>query len=375
MVTEVVNRLHDAIDGVRQLDVDALTDAEAEEVAHGTIRARVELLVISARATRRWERSGAWAADGSKSAAARLARDVNCSLREARRDLRFGRALESMPHTTLALRRAEISEAHAEMLITANRDRRQGPFALDEAWLVEQARAHRFAEFATIVNYWCERVDPDGCEAIGRELLEKASLTAATTLDGSMFVQGLLDPIGGEMFREGLRRIERELKRQDKANGVERSATQRRAAALVEMAMRANAAPVGGLRPEPLVMIVIGNEALSRTCELGNGKVITPGLLVPYLSMAQIQGIVFDDAKPIPSMSPQRTFTGWLRRAIQVRDRHCQHPAGCDEPITRCDVDHILPNVAGGRTAYANGRLQCATHNRNAIFHDRAPPP
>jgi 5-methylcytosine-specific restriction protein A len=74
-------------------------------------------------------------------------------------------------------------------------------------------------------------------------------------------------------------------------------------------------------------------------------------------------------------MSPQRTFTGWLRRAIQVRDRHCQHPAGCDEPITRCDVDHILPNVAGGRTAYANGRLQCATHNRNAIFHDRAPPP
>jgi hypothetical protein len=374
MVDDALTNLTAAVAEVRRIDVDTLTDDENERLMYGCTRARFELLLVESRSTRRWDQSCTWASDGSKSPAARFARDVNCSLREARQGLRFGRALDTMPHTAAALGAAEISPAHVELLIAANNETRRAVFAVDEEMLVGHARTLRFAEFTTAIKYWCQRVDPDSCERVGRDLLDKRSLTLSTTLDDAVYLQGLLDPVGGEIFRNGLERIIRDLKKQDKATGVVRTLGERRAAALVEMAIRANTAPKDGKRPEPLIMAIIGSESLSRLCELASGTVITPGLLVSYLTSMQIQGIVLDDSQPIPSMSPKRTFTGWLRRAIQIRDRHCQHPAGCDEPITRCDIDHVIPDTHGGRTEYTNGRLLCQTHNRNPTYDDRAPP-
>ncbi|QXC61401.1 HNH endonuclease [Aquihabitans sp. G128] len=58
-----------------------------------------------------------------------------------------------------------------------------------------------------------------------------------------------------------------------------------------------------------------------------------------------------------------RAFPGALRRAIEVRDRHCTHP-GCTVPAERCDVDHIVEWSSGGDTTQANGRLLCPAHNR-----------
>jgi len=113
---------------------------------------------------------------------------------------------------------------------------------------------------------------------------------------------------------------------------------------------------------------------MSKLCELSTGQVIAPGLVVPYLTSSEVQSFVFGDAWHVLGVSNQRTFTGWLRRAIQMRDRHCTHPAGCDASMHECDVDHIIPYAAGGLTSQENGRLQCPTHNRNADLHLRAPP-
>lgn len=83
--------------------------------------------------------------------------------------------------------------------------------------------------------------------------------------------------------------------------------------------------------------------------------------------------MLFDDASTVVSVSHRRTFTGALRRAIQVRDRRCQHPSECDQPVDRCDVDHIVPASRGGPTSLANGRLLCSTHNRHPDRRDASP--
>jgi hypothetical protein len=101
--------------------------------------------------------------------------------------------------------------------------------------------------------------------------------------------------------------------------------------------------------------------------------VITPDLIVPHLSGCQVQTFIFDGADRVIAASRQRTFRGMLRRAIQVRDRHCQHPSGCDAPITHCDVDHRTPYAAGGATDGATGDLECEPHNRKADLHHRRP--
>ena len=58
---------------------------------------------------------------------------------------------------------------------------------------------------------------------------------------------------------------------------------------------------------------------------------------------------------------------GWMRRAIINRDHHCQWPGGCDQPPARCQVHHMQPKKAGGRTSMTNCLLLCAFHHLIAI--------
>ena len=182
-----------------------------------------------------------------------------------------------------------------------------------------------------------------------------------------------MDPIGGATFTEALRRIERELYRNDQRDGVIRTMRERMAAALVEMAIRATTVPKNGKRPEPLVCILAGEATIEHLCELSTGLVIAPDLVVPHLGRSQVQTFIFDGADRVIAASPTRTFRGMLRRAIQVRDRHCQHPSGCDEPITHCDVNHTVPYAEGGITDEAGGDLECESHNRHSDLHDARP--
>ena len=142
-----------------------------------------------------------------------------------------------------------------------------------------------------------------------------------------MHLDAVFDPIGGETFRNALAAIEHELLAADRRDGVTtRTVRQRRVDALVEMAQRAAATPLDGLRPRPLFTVLIGDEALRRTCETAHGTVIAPGTLMPLLSEAEFERVVYDPPNRRIEVSHRRRFTGALRRVIEVRDRHCQHP-------------------------------------------------
>jgi hypothetical protein len=108
-------------------------------------------------------------------------------------------------------------------------------------------------------------------------------------------------------------------------------------------------------------------------CELANGTVIAPGQLVPYLSDADIERIVYDPPNRKVEASHRRSFVGAARRIIEARDRHCQHESGCDVRASRCDVDHVIPRSEGGATCYCNGRLLCPAHNRIPALRDPKP--
>ncbi len=111
-----------------------------------------------------------------------------------------------------------------------------------------------------------------------------------------------------------------------------------------------------------------------QVCELANGTVITPGQIAGLLPDADIERIVFDPPSRVIDVGRRtRVFTGALRRAIEVRDRHCTHP-GCRVPAEHCHVDHIIEYCDGGETTQANGRLLCAAHNRQRPGRTTPPP-
>ena len=121
-----------------------------------------------------------------------------------------------------------------------------------------------------------------------------------------------------------------------------------------------------------LFQALVGEESLGRICELSNGQVVTPGQLVPVLSQADVERVVFDGPSKVLDVGVRRRlFTGATRTAVLVRDRGCTHPS-CDTALDRCEVDHIHPYEAGGQTTQANGQCLCGFHNRRK---GRTPPP
>ncbi len=52
-----------------------------------------------------------------------------------------------------------------------------------------------------------------------------------------------------------------------------------------------------------------------------------------------------------------------LRRAVIMRDKHCQWPGGCDRPASQCEPHHLRPRHGGGETSLQNLKAFCHIHH------------
>lgn len=381
----VLERLAAAIEEVSNLDTATLGDTELGDLLAELRRLENQLDHIATRLTGEWDFRKAWRADHARSGAGWLAWKTHMPRNLARRRVRLARELRHMPVVDAAWRAGELEASHAAAFGRARNDRTATDFARDEAMLVDQAREFRFDDFARLLGYWKRGADPDGAEADAAEQRAKRRCHVSRSFDDTVFGELVLDPIGGTILLETLREIEAELLETDwneararlgeraTVDDLRRSWPQRRADALVEMAIRARVAPADGRRPAPLFSVLVGYETFAGPlCELANGIAVTPGSLAPWLTQADIERVVFDSpSRVIDVGTTRRFFTGATRRAVEVRDRNrCYHPT-CDTDDD-LQVDHIQPFTAGGPTTVDNGRLACGYHNR--LRHTHPPP-
>jgi hypothetical protein len=370
MLDGAFDQLDDAITALAAVDVDTLTPGELDAFVTGWMQARHRLAGAGESVLARWDSIGVWRSDGSRSAAGRFSRDCATSMTTARIELRRARTLSAMPAAAAAVAAGQISMDHVDLLGRADQPHRHDLFIRDEHVLVEQCVTLSHADAVRAVEYWCQSADTDTGESTNTPPPATSTLHASTTLDGTVRIDGTLQAIDGTIVSAELTRLERQLYLADEKAGVSRTHSERMAAALVEMATRSASTPAGAQRPKPLFTALLGDDTVTRLCELANGVVITPDVLVPYLGTAEIETILFDGPFTVIAASHTRTFTGRLRRAIQVRDRRCQHPSGCDVHVEGCDIDHIVAHTNGGKTTQFNGRLECRPHNRDATKHD-----
>ena len=136
----------------------------------------------------------------------------------------------------------------------------------------------------------------------------------------------------------------------------------------MELARRGTAVPEGArVVRRPLFTVHVDHETLlGRICELGRSRtVVAPGALVPWLSEAHVERVVFDgDERVLAVGRRRRFFSGAERRAVEVRDQECTSRY-CEVPAEDCEVDHVVPVADGGPTLAGNGRLACGFHNRS----------
>jgi Domain of unknown function (DUF222)/HNH endonuclease len=344
-----------------------------------------QVSAVLAGAVAAFDAAEAFAPSGARTTAAYLKHQCHLPGPEASRQVRRGRLCRHVALFEQAWSEGFIDGACLDIVAAVRRPATEEALARDEAMLVEHAKKLTHAEFVRVMRYWEQHADPDGAEDDAMEARARRDAYLVQSVGGTYLGKMTLDPISGTIVASEHGRLEQELFEADWAEAkerlgreplpheLERTPAQRRADAFVEMATRSAAAPEGGRRPAPLFSVLVDYQTLAgRICQLAKtNTVVTPGSLLPWLEEADIERAVFTPKKRVECSEKSRLFTGATRRAIELRDRECQHPY-CDVPADRCQVDHIIEYSKGGLTTQENGRLLCGDHNRQG---DQRPPP
>ena len=301
-----LEQLRRALDRLVEVDPGALADGQAVVEIHRQL-ARLE--AVATRSSAAFDRTGRWRADGARTPAAWLA--ARCSLPEAtaRRRVRRGRDLPHLPGAERAWLEGDIGSSAVEQLTRARTETTADQLAADEPELVRYARRLHPRAFARLVGHWRMAADPDGVEDEGEALHAARRVHLSASFAGTWFLDGVLDPVGGEVVATALARVGDELFRADwaaaraehgdaaTADRLGRTPAQRRADAFVELCRRSMSVPAGARAPRPLFTVVLDRPSLGRVCELARSRTpVAPGALVRWLAEADLERVVFDGA-------------------------------------------------------------------------------
>jgi len=386
MVRTELEELEAALDNferARREDPSSFSDRESMVALH-RLNSRFEYELTQCVAS--FDSSRVYAIDGAKSAAAWISRRCRIQKSEAARRVKLGRGLKELPETEAAFSRGEIASSHASSITRLNRPGTAEPLARDEKLLVDYAKDLRPADFEKALGYWEQMADEDGSFAAYEAKVARRDAYFVKS-HGEMWVgRQLLDPISGTQVRAELDRLYSKLYLSDVEDAksglgrdvvesdLSRTPSQRRADALVEMAVRSRSSCDAATRPAPNVVVLVDYPTLTRVCELDDGTVLPPEALGGLLPAAYLERAVFGPANRIEVGPAARFFTGVTRRAIEIRDRRCTNEF-CDVHGKWCQADHVIPYSEGGPTTQENGRLLCGFHNRLRNNKDAPPEP
>ena len=283
----------------------------------------------------------------------------------AARLVRTARFVRRHSQTAKALDAGDVTVPHVELLAAAAH-RRDDLYEEFETTLLDTAATVEVQDFPRVTKQWALYADDELSRREASFAFDRRGLLLSPTLHGSA-VSGFLDAEASATVATTL----------DELQPIEgpsdtRTQAQRRADALVLLCERAQGGDLPESRPIGGVETVISHDLLARRplldldalqCEIeGFGPIprITAERLVCDCAIARL---VVDAKGEILDLGRRtRTIPRRLRRAVRLRDQHCQFP-GCRAPAAWCDVHHLVHWLLGGETNLDNCALLCRRHH------------
>ena len=268
-----------------------------------------------------------------------------------------------------------------------------------EPVLAEAARRLDPPRLRRVIAHLRLVADPDGAGDQAELRHQRRAVWLASTWEGMVAIGGLLDPEAGRTLVAALEPLARPSDASD-----ERSAGQRRADALTELARRnlesGRLPQTGGVRPQLTVTVDL-NSLLGRHGPLG-GEVGGAGPLAPEgcrrlacdgaltrvlvtrqptgdrghsdghegladrlrAAVALLPPVLGGaPTQPLEVGRASRVVGAAQRTALAVRDGGCVFP-GCSRPLAWCEAHHLRHWLHGGPTDLANLALVCRAHHR-----------
>ena len=158
---DVVRGLTTAIDALCAADPSTLADGESIVALH---REPARLQAVLTRATAAYDAGGSWAADGARSSAAWVAVKCGLPLSTARRRVRLGRDLRSMPAAEAAWLAGDIGEAQVSHLAEARTETHRGVLRPGRGDAGRPGQGPALPPLPAGAAYWSQHADPDGAE-------------------------------------------------------------------------------------------------------------------------------------------------------------------------------------------------------------------
>jgi Domain of unknown function (DUF222)/HNH endonuclease len=389
-----LENLRRAVDDLQHLDAGSAPDGVVCETIVA-LRREIERLesVMSAQVAVAHERGSA-SAVGYVSTAAFLRHRCHLTATAARNRVDAAMRMYDYPGVAAAFAAGTISYSHV-MLLAKSLGELPAALATEaEPVLVEVAQRVDTARLAQAARRYRYMVDPDGQGSLDERHFERRWLEVASTFDGMVTINGLLDAESGAVLRTALDAAMR-----PPSGDEPHSAAQRRADALLEIvhqAMNHGALPdVAGERPHVIVvtdLATLRRDAESLPAQLSWGGPIGSDTARRIACDASVTRVVVDnkgssppgglpsrllDALPPQLRSPSlpldvgraaRLATPAIRKALLVRDGGCAI-AGCEGPAAWAEAHHIVHWADGGATSLANMVLLCRRHHR--FVHER----
>jgi hypothetical protein len=312
-----------------------------------------------------------------------LRQDEKLSSADAGKRLAVARALGGHPVVAEAFKAGEISLDHA---MTLTQTVPALPVEAQEVAEKELTDAAKFLDPVALAKACKDLKDHLGLNGTAEEqyakLYGRRYLKAATTIDGMVRLDAMLDADTGAALRAALASLSRKQGPDD-----DRSRPQRdhdAFAGILSYALRTGDLPdTGGEPPQVLIImsldqLINGLDPLRGPLTDEHGHPLTPGRIRMMACDAGIIPAVMRGESEILDLGrTSRTWNRAQRRAAKLRDgTTCAWPGKCSIPIRFCDLHHRIFWASGGNTDHNNGIHLCTfhhwlVHNKNwELFED-----
>jgi hypothetical protein len=282
---------------------------------------------------------------------------INCHLtsNQVSDRVAVGELMGRLAESTQAVRSREIGFCH---LVVMARTAAAVGKAFDESHLLALARKHSAGKFRFRCDQYRHACDPDAYAAEQRRNYEQRHLRLSRWEDGSLILNGVLDPVEGAAFRSAIEPLARRSGAHD-----DRTREQRLADALVELVTHRQQVHMQVTASVETLLGLLGSPGAENEFALP----ISSRTVERWACDSSLTRILMQDSVVVDVGRAERTIRGPRRRALEARDQHCRWP-GCDRPASWCDGHHVVHWLHGGGGEIENQVLLCGRHH--SLVHE-----
>jgi hypothetical protein len=292
-----------------------------------------------------------WDAAGSVSAVDWLRHNCNLNETAASDRLAVGKRIDSLEETEQSMTQGKIGFAH---LATMVRTAEAVGEAFEESKLLKEAERNSPGRFFYLCRHYRHSKDKEKYAADQAAEVERRYLQLTRTEAGWYLISGSLDSIGGAAVRNALEPLARKSGEHDHRNEERRQAD-----ALVELATLQTQTQINVTSSLETLLGLAGAPA----AEMDFSLPISSTTVERLACDSNVTRFLLDSESQVIDVGrSKRVVSGTVRRALEVRDRHCQWP-GCDRPAKLSVAHHVVHWIHGGTTDLDNLVLLCHRHH------------